>query len=353
MRTADPEVIYHPAVCPLDCADTCSMSVGVKDGMVKEVRGSRVNPFTRGKICAKVATGLLQQVHGPDRLTHPLKRTGPRGSGNYSVISWEQALNEVYNRFQQIIVQHGAQAIAPLTYGGPMGMLGHGSMANRFFNRLGASQVDSATLCAGVAGAAWESVFGDAGGIPYTELGESKLIVVWGNNITIAHLHLIKALREARSKGAKLVVIDPKRVRIAEEADLHLPIIPGTDVVLAYAVAAELARQGALDQDFIDEHVEGAEAFLAAAQKYSLEKAADICGLTLEDLKQFVAMWRDITPAAISMGVAPERNRNGGGGIRAAFALPVLTGNIGPAGSGVCDVSGFSRFRTNNCSDQT
>jgi anaerobic selenocysteine-containing dehydrogenase len=341
MRAADPEVTYHPTVCPLDCADTCSMSVGVKNGKVQNVRGSNVNPFTRGKICAKVATGLVQQVHGPDRLTHPLKRTGSKGSDSYSPVSWDEALDEIYTRFQQIIKQHGAQAIAPLTYGGPMGILGHGSMANRFFNRLGASQVDASTLCAGVAGAAWESVFGDAGGIPYTELAESKLIVVWGNNITVANLHLIKLLREAMSKGAKLVVIDPKRIRISEEADLHLPLLPGTDVVLAYAVAADLARQGALDQAFLAEHVVGAEAFLAEAKKYPLLKAAEICGLAVEDLEQFVAMWRDIAPAAISMGVAPERNRNGGGGIRAAFALPVLTGNIGPVGSGVCDVSGF------------
>ncbi|MEH6591657.1 MAG: molybdopterin-dependent oxidoreductase [Halioglobus sp.] len=341
MRTADPELTYHPTVCPLDCADTCSMTVGVKHGKVQEVRGSDVNPFTRGKICAKVANGLVHQVHGPDRLTQPLRRTGPKEDGAYEAISWDVALDEIYSRFQHIIEQFGPQAIAPLTYGGPMGLLGHGSMANRFFNRLGASQVDSSPLCAGVSGLAWETVFGDAGGIPYTELAESKLIVVWGNNITVAHLHLIKVLREARAKGAKLVVIDPKRIRIADEADLYLPVLPGTDVVLAYAVAAELARQGALNQTFIDQHVTGAEAFLAEAEKYPLAKAADICGLELADIQQFVAMWRDIAPAAISMGVAPERNRNGGGGIRAAFALPVLTGNIGPVGAGVCDVSGF------------
>jgi anaerobic selenocysteine-containing dehydrogenase len=340
MRTADPELTYHPTVCPLDCADTCSMTVGVKHGKVQDVRGSDVNPFTRGKICSKVATGLVQQVHGPDRLTQPLRRTGSRG-GAFKAISWDEALDEIYSRFQHIIEQFGPQAIAPLTYGGPMGLLGHGSMANRFFNRLGASQVDSSPLCAGVSGLAWESVFGDTGGIPYTELAESKLIVVWGNNITVAHLHLIKVLREARARGAKLVVIDPKRIRIAEEADLYLPLLPGTDVVLAYAVAAELARQGALDQTFIDQHVTGVEAFLAEAEKYPLAKAADICGLELADIEQFVALWRDLSPAAISMGVAPERNRNGGGGIRAAFALPVLTGNIGPLGAGVCDVSGF------------
>ncbi len=341
MRSVDPQVSYHPTVCPLDCADTCSMSIGVKAGKVLEVRGSDVNPFTRGKICAKVATGLAEQVHGSDRVTHPLRRTGAKGSGRFARISWDEALDEIYQRYQQIIAQHGTEAIAPLTYGGPMGILNHGSMATRFFNKLGASVVDASPLCAGVAGAAWESVFGSAGGIPYTELSESKLIVVWGNNITVTHLHLVKILREARKRGAKLVVIDPKRIRIAEEADLFLPIIPGTDVVLAYAVAAELDRQGALDHKFIAEYVVGSEEFLAEAKKYTLDGAADICGLSLDQLHKFVDMWRELSPAAISMGVAPERNRNGGGGIRAAFALPVLTGNIGPPGAGVCDVSGF------------
>ena len=216
MRAVREELTYHPTVCPLDCADTCSMSVGVSEGVVQEVRGSHVNPFTRGKICAKVATGLVQQVHGPDRLTQPLRRNGPKGAGSFEAISWQEALDEIHGRFSDIIAQHGPQAIAPLSYGGPMGLLGHGSMANRFFNRLGATQVDSTPLCAGVAGAAWEAVFGDAGGIPYTELEHSKLIVVWGNNITAAHLHLIKTLRKARANGAKLVVIDPKRIRIAE-----------------------------------------------------------------------------------------------------------------------------------------
>jgi anaerobic selenocysteine-containing dehydrogenase len=154
-------------------------------------------------------------------------------------------------------------------------------------------------------------------------------------------LHLTKLLREARKNGAKLVVIDPKRIRIARDADLHLPILPGTDVVLAYAVAAELDRQNALDDNFIARHVSGAGSYLEEAKKYSLQRAASLCGLAVEDIRQFVAYWRDIRPAAISIGVAPERNRNGGAGIRAAFALPALTGNFGFPGAGVCDVSGF------------
>ena len=341
MRSLDPSVTVHRSVCPLDCADTCSLSIEVKNGRIQGVRGSSANPFTRGKICAKVATGLPEQVHGPDRLTTPLLRTGPKGSGAYTAISWQQALDTISDRYQEIIAAYGPQAIAPLSYGGPMGMLAGNSMGKRFFNRLGASRVDASTLCAGVSGAAYESVFGAVGGIPFEELAQSKLIVVWGNNITVCNLHLTKLLRQARKIGARLVVIDPKRIRIAEEADLHLPLMPGTDVVLAYAVAAELARQNALDDEFIARHVQGAEAYLAEAEKYSLERAAEICGLAIEDILQFVAYWRDIRPAAISIGVAPERNRNGGAGIRSAFSLTALTGNIGSVGAGVCDVSGF------------
>ena len=329
------------AVCPLDCADTCSMAIDVVDGKVTKVRGSHANPFTRGKICAKVATGLPHQVHGPDRLLTPLVRDGPKGAGAYREASWEEALDVIHQRFAGIMSEYGAQAIAGLTYGGPMGLLSGGSMDERFFNRLGSSKVDTTTLCTATSTAAWDSVFGDAAGISYEELDHSQLIVVWGNNITACNLHLINRLRDARKRGARLVVVDPKRIRIADEADLHLGLMPGTDVVLAYAVAAELKRIGGLDRAFIEQHVHGAEAFLAEAEHYSIERAARICGLAEDDIRSFARFWRDCSPAAISVGVAPERNRNGGSGLRACFALPALTGNFGRPGAGVCDVSGY------------
>ncbi|WP_240554861.1 molybdopterin-dependent oxidoreductase [Oceanicoccus sagamiensis] len=327
--------IEKPAVCPLDCADTCSLTVEVKQGRLEKVRGSNANPFTRGKLCSKVVNGLVDQVHGTDRLSHPLQRTGPKGPGaTFEVISWQQALDSIYEQFQKNILEHGAESIVPMSYGGPMGLLAGGSMDKRFFNRLGARRVNSSPLCAGVSDAAYDSVFGDAGGIAYTELAQSKLIVIWGNNITACNLHLTTIIRDAQKNGAKLVVVDPKRIRIAEQADLHLQLMPGTDVVLAYAIAAELDRQGALDDAFIQQHVKGSEAYLAEAKKYSLAMAAEICGLPLEQIQQCVDYWSEIKPVGLSMGVGPERNKNGGAGIRAAFALPVLTGNIGALGAG-------------------
>ncbi|MEP0203934.1 MAG: molybdopterin-dependent oxidoreductase [Halioglobus sp.] len=341
MTSIESAATHHHSVCPLDCADTCSLSIEVADGKVQKVRGSQANPFTRGKICAKVAQGLPHQVHGEQRLTQPLLRSGPKGGGAYRPVSWDEALDVVHERFQVIIEQYGAQAIAPLSYGGPMGLLAGGSMDKRFFNRLGASAVDSAPLCAGVSGAAWDSVFGDVGGIAFTELQHSRLIVVWGNNITACNLHVTTLLRDARKQGAKLVVVDPKRTRIAREADLHLPVIPGTDVVLAYAIAALLERNGGLDEAFIERHVSGAEQFLTEAANYSPERAAAICGLTMDGIRLFAKWWQELSPAAISVGVAPERNRNGGSGLRALFSLPALTGNFGVPGAGVCDVSSF------------
>ena len=341
MTSVESPVTSHPSICPLDCADTCSLSIDVADGKVQKVRGSHANPFTRGKICAKVAQGLPDQVHGEQRLTQPLLRSGPKGAGAYRRVSWDEALDVVYQRFAAIVEQYGAEAIAPLSYGGPMGLLAGGSMDKRFFHRLGASAVDSSPLCAGVSSAAWDSVFGDVGGISFSELQHSRLIVVWGNNITACNLHLTTLLRDARKQGAKLVVVDPKRTRIAQEADLHLPVMPGTDVVLAYAVAALLNNRGGLDETFIESHVSGAEQFLAEAANYTPQRAAAICGLAVEDIERFANWWQELSPAAISVGVAPERNRNGGSGLRALFALPALTGNFGTPGAGVCDVSGY------------
>jgi anaerobic selenocysteine-containing dehydrogenase len=324
-----------PSVCPLDCPDTCSLSVQVVDGVVTKVRGSHANPLTAGKICRKVAVGLPGLVHGETRLRRPQLRRGEKGAGVFEPVAWDVALDTIHTRYSEIIERHGPQAIVPFNYGGPGGLLGGGAMALRFFHRLGASGVLRTPLCAGASAEAYESLFGDVPGIPPEELVDSGLIVIWGNNITVSSLHLTTLLRRARKNGAKLVVIDPKRTRIAEEADLHLGLVPGSDVALGYAIAAELDRMGALDRAFIAENVEGAERYLERARTFSLERAAEVCGLTLDGLRAFAELWRSTRPASTIVGVGPERNRNGAGGIRTAYALPVLTGNFGVRGAGV------------------
>ena len=176
MRKLKSSSAEKATVCPLDCADTCSLSVEVSHGRAVKVRGNNNNPFTRNKICSKVATGLTQQVHGVDRLTQPLKRTGDKGSNaTFEPVTWPEALDIIYEQWSKYIAEHGPQSIVPMTYGGSVGLLASATMNQRFFNTLGARRVNNATLCAGVYGAAYRSVLGSAGGMAHAELGDSKL----------------------------------------------------------------------------------------------------------------------------------------------------------------------------------
>jgi anaerobic selenocysteine-containing dehydrogenase len=148
-------------------------------------------------------------------------------------------------------------------------------------------------------------------------------------------MHLVPFIKAARKRGARLVVIDPRRVPIARQADLHLALRPGTDVVLAWALAAELERHGGLDQAFIAQHVLGAEAFLALARSWTPDAAAAVCGVEAAQIQQLAALYRDISPAVICPGTGLERNQNGGSGLRAIGALPALAGKFGVQGGGL------------------
>ncbi len=329
------------SVCPLDCPDTCSLTVTVENERIVRVRGSHANPYTRGVICAKVARAYPAFVHGPGRLRTPLRRLGRRGEDRFEPIGWDAALAMIHARFSEIAEAHGPQAIVPLNYAGPHGFLAGGSMDLRFFHRLGASLLDRGPLCGGIRIAAWLGTFGPAPGMRPEQVREAKLVIAWGNNVTVSNLHLAPLMKEARERGATLVVVDPRRTKIAEQADLHLALQPGTDVVLAFALAAELERRGGLDRDFIARHVQGAEEFLAAARPWTPQQAAAVCGVPAGDIERLAALYQDATPAAISVGNGLERNRNGGSGIRAIFALPALAGKFGVRGGGLVNGAGY------------
>lgn len=323
-----------PSVCPLDCPDTCSFSVTVENGALKKVRGSKVNPLTRGAICAKV-TRYPELIHGPGRLSRPLRRSGPRGAGAFEAIGWEQALDLVYEGFQRAIDRHGPQSIVPLNYAGPHGLLAGGSMDRRFFNRLGASQLARSPLCGGVRGEAFTGTFGNVPLMRPEDVAHAALIIIWGLNVTVSQLHLMAPIRQALRNGARLAVIDPRQTPIARKADLHIANLPGTDVLLAFALAAELERNGGLDREFIHRNVFGAEAFMERARALSLTQAATACGVSAADVASLAALYRDRSPAVICPGNGPERNRNGGSGMRALFALPALAGKFGVRGGGL------------------
>jgi len=325
-----------PSVCPLDCPDTCSLSVEVVDNRVTKVRGSDANAYTAGVICNKVARSYPEFVHGPNRLTHPLKRVGDQ----FEQVTWDEALDLVHAGFTKAISAHGPQSIMPLNYAGPHGLLAEGSMDLRFFYRLGATLLDRKPLCGGVRGAAYSSLFGATPGMPPAQAVHSDLVMIWGSNITVANLHFTRVLKEVRKAGGRVVVIDPKRIKQAQQADLFLQIKPGTDVVLGLALAAELHRRGILDDGFIDEWTYGAEKYLSHAAQYSVADVVQICGISEEAFHQLADWIADAKTMATCTGVGLERSASGGAAIRAAMSLNALMGQHGRLGAGVVSKSG-------------
>jgi len=321
-------VTEHPSVCTFDCADTCSLTVTVDDGRIVKVRGSTASPYTDGVICTKVARDMPAFVHGSDRLLNPLRRTGAKGSGAVEPISWAAALAEIRGRVGAVIDQWGPQAVLPLNYAGPHGLLSMDSMSLRFFHKLGATQLYRRAMCGGVRSEAWAGTYGAVPGIPPEMAAEAKLNVVWGNNATVAYLHLVRRIRRALRNGGKLIAVDPKRTKIAEQADLHLALRPGTDVLLGWALAVEFERIGAIDTDFVAANVLGFEEYMALAREWPVERAAGECGLRAEDIRTAARWMADAETMALSPGVGLERSRTGGSGIRAAIALPALLGKL-------------------------
>ena len=322
------------SVCTFDCPDACSLSVSVDEGRVVKVRGSDALPYTAGVICNKVAQDMPDFVHGPQRLLHPLRRIGPKGSEQFERISWDEALDEIYERVSQIIGRWGPQAVMPLNYAGPHGFLAGDSMSARFFNRLGATQLYRRALCGGVRSEAWAGTYGAVPGCPPELAEHAALNIVWGNNATVANLHLVRSIRYSKRAGGKLVVVDPLRTKIAEQADLHLQLLPGTDALLAWSVAAELERSGLLHDAFIAAHVLGAEEFMTLARQWPAARAAAACGLQESQILTFARWLAEAEPVVLAPGNGLERGRNGGSGIRAAIALPALLGKLGK-GSGI------------------
>jgi anaerobic selenocysteine-containing dehydrogenase len=328
------------SVCTLDCPDTCSLAVTVEDGQIQKVRGSDANPLTRGVVCNKVARYYPEFVHGPNRIVSPLKRSGPKGSGKFSPISWQQALDEIHQNFSEIIDEYGPQAIMPYNYAGPHGMLAGGSMDMRFFHKMGATLLHRRALCGGIKSEAYRGTFGTVPAAQPEQCLKSKLIVVWGNNVTFSNLHLAPLIKEARANGAKLVVIDPKRIKIAEQADIYLAVKPGMDIALAWGIANEIERLGGVKREFIDQHVLGFDDYMAEVRTMSLATSAQLSGIPDEQITAFAKLYMDTNPAILAVGNGLERNQNGGNGIRSIYALPAMAGKFGVEGGGIIGASG-------------
>ncbi len=318
--------------CPLDCPDACSLTASVQDGRVVGLNGDDRNGLTAGFICDKVRR-FDRHVHGKERVLEPAVRMGPKGSGAFRVVSWDEALERVATRFLEIRDRAGGEAILPFSYGGSNGALTEGTVDTRWFRRLGASALER-TICAAATSAAQDGLYGMTPGVDIRDYVHAKLIVLWGFNPNASGIHLVPVLKEAQRRGAKLVVVDPRRTPMAKAADEHLAVRPGTDLVLALAVARWLFDHGEADEAFLAAHATGVDTFRERAQPWTLERAGEVTGLGREVIEAFARSYASAQPAVIRCGWGLERNRNGGSAVASVLALPAVAGKFGSRGGG-------------------
>ena len=324
-------IVYH--ACQHDCPDNCAMESVVENDKVVAVNGRKDHPLTRGYLCSKVKR-YDQRVYSDERLIFPMRRIGAKGEGHFQRISWNEALDEISANFRESIIKYGAESILPCSYLGHQGLLNGLHCGDRFFNELGAS-IGERTFCNATASKAFQMVAGPTGGLDPESFAFSSLIIVWGMNPIATSIHHSQFILEAKKKGAILVVIDPIKTDTAKHADYHISPRPGTDVVLAMALANILIKNSLIDIEYVSKHTQGFEEFSARASEFDCEFASHVTGVPEQSINKLSRLIAKHRATAIRVGVGLERTQNGGDAIRAISALPALTGAWKVVGGGI------------------
>jgi anaerobic selenocysteine-containing dehydrogenase len=324
--SASPDIQVLGA-CPHDCPDTCSMRITVRDGVAIKVQGNPDHPATNGALCTKVSR-YTERTYHPERLLTPLKRSGPKGSGQFEPVSWEQALADIAQRLHAIAARD-PQAIQPYSYAGTMGRVQGESMAARFFNRLGAARLER-TICAAAGAEALNMTLGSRVGTKVEFFAESRLILIWGSNSIGSNVHFWRHVQTAKRNGATIICIDPRRSETAEKCHQHIALLPGTDAALALGLMHELITYDWLDHDYIARHTLGWDALRARALEWPPERVATVCGITADEVQALARAYGETAcaglPVAIRMNYGLQRVRGGGNAVRAIACLPALVG---------------------------
>ncbi|MDX2102404.1 MAG: molybdopterin-dependent oxidoreductase [Alphaproteobacteria bacterium] len=333
MAPLDLSSAWRSSACPHDCPSTCALEVEVLDGTrIGRVRGAEANPYTAGVICAKVAR-YAERLTGANRITKPLLRTGPKGTGQFHPISWEEALDRATAGIQHAITTHGPESFWPYYYAGTMGQVQRDGI-NRLRHVLKASRMDK-TICTRLAETGWYAGTGAWGGPDSREMAEADVILVWGGNPVATQVNVMTHITTARkTRGAQLVVIDPYRSGTAAVADLHLALRPGTDDALAHGVAHCLLRDGLVDRDYLAQFSDFSPAVEDAYRRCSPAWAAEITGLSVDAIEALARLIGETQRCYIRLGYGLSRTRNGANALHAITCLPTLTGSWRHRGGG-------------------
>ena len=320
-------------VCAHDCPDMCSLLVKVEDGRITKIQGDPEQPFTAGFACGKVNRDM-ELVYSPERLKTPLRRVGPKGSGQFAPITWDQALDEIVETWQAVIAESGPEALLGYAYSAHQGLMNRG-LTNGLFHALGSSRLLGGTVCDSCAEAAWDATVGPTGGADPESVAASDLVISWGSDLHATNVHLWAKIEEVRKRGVKLVVIDPRRTRAAVAADWYLPIKIGSDSALALGIMHILVRDGLADRAYLDANTVGFDRVeTEVLPRFTPQRVATITGLTAADVERLAAMYGAARTPFIRIGFGMSRFVHGGQNLRAVALLPGVTGAYGRYGGG-------------------
>ena len=322
-----------PSACPHDCPSTCALEVErLAPDQIGRVRGAKANTYTDGVICAKVAR-YAERAHHPDRLTQPLVRTGPKGSGQFAPIEWNEALDRIAERFLAIEKEHGSEAIWPYFYAGTMGFVMRDGI-NRLRHAKRYSGQHS-TVCTTLAFTGFIAGTGALRGADPREMAESDLVVIWGTNPVNTQVNVMThAVKARKQRGARIAVIDVYETGAAKQADIFVRVNPGTDAALACGVMHVLFRDGFADREYLARYTDAPEDLERHLESRGPEWASAICGASVEQIEAFARAIGETKRAFFRLGYGFTRCRNGAVAMHAASCIPAVTGAWKERGGG-------------------
>lgn len=321
-------------VCYHDCPDACSWTVTTENKTVTSFRANSSNPYTGDKLCGKMYSFPNDVTFHPNRILFPLKRVGPKGEGKFERISWEQAITEVASKTKEIISEKGAEAILPYCFAGTEGLVQRNSISDRFFTHIGASRLDH-TICGNAAVAGVMTTNGQTTGVLPEDIVHSRFILLWGTNTVTSNQHLWPLIQQARSKGAKVVVVDPFQSHTAQQADWHIQPVPGTDTALALCLIHIILKENLQDQDYVENYTIGVEQLKEHVISYDPLTVSKITGLDREVIAQLAREYATASPSLIRVLIGLEHHANGANAFRAIAMLPALVGAWKQLGGGL------------------
>jgi len=324
--------VRRASVCPHDCPSVCALDVEVIDGVrIGRVHGAD-HPYTAGVVCAKVAR-YAERIHNPNRLTEPLRRVGPKGSGQFAPISWDEAFDRTAEAFLEAERRHGPESVWPHYYAGTMGLvmrdgierLTHAKRYSRFYG----------DICVSIAWPGFIAGTGKMRGVNADEIEKADCVVIWGTNAVATQVNLMThATRARKQRGAKIVAIDIYETETMRQADMALRVRPGSDGALACAVMHVAFRDGFADRDYMAKYTDAPAALEAHLAGRDPHWAAAITGLTVAEIEAFAALVGRTKRTFFRLGYGFSRQRNGAANMHAALCIPAVTGAWAHEGGG-------------------